>query len=68
MTYIGPIWNILFLFIYLFILLLNKKDFIKNQAIELFQSNKMEGDQIKVITQQSPNHTMRVEKMTYIID
>ena len=68
MTYIGPIWNILFLFIYLFILLLNKKDFIKNQANELFQSNKMEGDQIKVITQQSPNHTMRVEKMTYIID
>ena len=68
MTYIGPIWNILFLFIYLFILLLNKKDFIKNQAIELFQSNKMEGDQIKVITQQSPNHTMRVKKMTYIID
>jgi hypothetical protein len=68
MTYIGPIWNILFLFIYLFILLLQKKDFIKNQAIELFQSNKMEGDQIKVITQQNPNHTMRVEKMTYIID
>ena len=57
-----------FIFYFYFFFLLNKKDFIKNQAMKLFQSNKMKGDQIKLITQQNPNHTMRAEKMIYIID
>jgi hypothetical protein len=56
------------LFIIIIFFLLNKKDFIENQAVELFHSNEMEGDQIKLIIQQSPDQTMRAEKMTYIID